>query len=82
MLDVAFAGWDIHWLDVFADVLVYHIDDRIHCYRFSASDVGNLAFGLFDSCSKQVCLDDVIDIGEVPALLSVAVNRRLFIFQD
>ena len=76
MLYVAGARVGVERLNTFAYNIVDYTNSLVYGYGLAAGDVEDFAFGVFGSCGEQVGLDDVVNVGEVTALLTVAEDGR------
>ena len=72
----------IERLNIFAEQLVDYFNNLIDSNGPAAGDIKDLAGGVFGLCGKEICFDDIIDIGKITALLAIAKNSRFFILQD
>ena len=82
MLYIAGARRIIYRLNIFAKQVIDYINNFIDSYGLAGGDIYNLANSVLDPRSEQVGFDDIINIGEIPALQAVTINGWRFIFQN
>src|SRR5262249_12567468 len=76
MLDVACTRFCINRRDIFAGDVIDLLQHRIHSDSISARHVENLSGNTGNLARKQIGLDDIPYVSEIPRLQAVPVNRR------
>lgn len=83
VLDIALAVRAIDRLDILAEGIDKGLVDIIEILTTAISDIEGLAGSLMRSqASFQIGFDNILDIGEVAALLAVTVDSRALVIQE
>lgn len=83
VLDIALAIWAVDWLDILAEGINKGLVDIIEILAAAIGDIEGMACCFVRSKARfQIGFDDILDIGEVTALLAVAIDSRALVIQE